>query len=53
MSAETTHELYELMSIKKILDSFRGGSYYAAMNKYVDDRVMELLEMPERERSEK
>ena len=44
VSADTTHELYELMSIKKILDSFRGGTYYVALNKYVDDRVMQLLE---------
>ena len=45
MSAETTHELYELMGIKKILDGYRGGTYYAALNKYIDDRVVELLEM--------
>ncbi len=43
MSAETTHELYELMGIKKILDGYRGGTYFTALNKYIDDRVMELL----------
>jgi hypothetical protein len=45
LSAETTHELYELMGIKKILDGYRGGTYYATLNKYVDERVMELLKM--------
>ena len=43
VSAETTHELYELMGIKKILEGFRGGTYYTALNKYVDDRVITLL----------
>jgi hypothetical protein len=45
VSAETTHELYELMGIKKILEGFRGGTYYTALNKYVDDRVIQLLGM--------
>jgi len=45
LSVETTHELYELMGIKKILEGYRGGTYFTALNKYVDDRVMELLEI--------
>lgn len=45
MNAEITHELYELMGIKKILESYRGGTYYDSLNKYVDTRIMELLGM--------
>ena len=45
MSSEKTHELYELLNIKKILDGYRGGKYFVALNDYVDGRIMELLGM--------
>jgi hypothetical protein len=45
MSAEKTHELFELINIKKILDGYRGGKYFVALNEYVDGRIMELLDM--------
>jgi hypothetical protein len=44
-SAEKTHELYELLNIKKILDGYKGGVYFVALNAYVDDRIMELVGM--------
>jgi hypothetical protein len=45
MSAETTHELFELLSMKKILDSYRGGPYFVSLNEYIDRRVMDLLKI--------
>jgi len=45
MSAETTHELFELLSMKKILDGYRGGPYFVTLNEYIDHRVMELLKI--------
>lgn len=44
-TAETTHELFELMSIKKILDGYKGGAYFVALSSYVDNRIMELVGM--------
>jgi hypothetical protein len=43
MSAERTHEMFELLSMKKILDSYRGGPYFASLNEYIDRRMLELL----------
>jgi hypothetical protein len=43
MSAEKTHELFELLSMKKILDGYKGGPYFVSLNEYIDHRVMELL----------
>ena len=43
MSAEKTHELYELLSMKKVLDGYRGGPYFAALNEYIDRRIIQLL----------
>ncbi len=43
MSAEKTHELFELLSMKKILDGYKGGPYFVTLNDYIDRRVMELL----------
>lgn len=44
LTADTTHELYELLSMKKILDSYRGGPYFTALNEYIDRRIIELLQ---------
>ena len=46
MSAQTTHELYELLSMKKMLDTYRGGPYFAALNQYIEKRILELLSVP-------
>jgi len=46
MSAETTHELYELLSMKKILDTYRGGPYFVALNQYIEKRILDLLTAP-------
>jgi len=29
--------------MKKILDGYRGGPYFASLNEYIDRRVVELL----------
>jgi hypothetical protein len=43
LSAETTHELFELLSMKKVLDGYKGGPYFASLNEYIDRRITELL----------
>ena len=39
MSVEKTHELFELLSMKKIVDGYKGGPYFATLNEYIDRRV--------------
>lgn len=48
MSAEETHELFELLTMKKKLDGYRLGPEFVTLDEYIDRRIVELRSSEQR-----